>query len=417
MQQRSIDPEVQRNPDAFMAWVRKQSPAWHDPDTGVYFVTRDEDLRRVAMDPQTFSNVINPAVFRVVQGRALEEVDPEVAAILKDKGWLVPTTLLLTDPPAHTRYRRLAQEALNPRMVQQMLPHIVDRARSLFDSLPANGEVEFVDDYSKRLPIWVIGRYIFGAPESDFDRITGWAEQFFLTLMPAAPREEYLRTVHTIIEMHRFIKARVDAFRAKPDDGILLSRLITIHERTGDAALSDEELLSIMQVFLVAGHDTTRQTIGNAAFELARHPELQARLRQDPSGIPAFLNEVLRLYAAANVTPRIATKDTDIGGVPVPAGSMIFMVWGSANRDEKLHPDPDRFDADRPDARNHLSFGWGIHHCVGAHLARAQIQITLEEMLKRYSSIELAVDPSELEYAPNLNSRGLVRLPLRVVAA
>jgi cytochrome P450 len=356
-------------------------------------------------------------VFRSVQGRILEQRDPEVADRLKSKGWLVPSTLLLTDPPDHTRYRRLAQEALNPRMVQQMLPHILGRAQSLLDAFPREGTVDFVADFSKKLPIWVIGRWVFGAPESDFERINTWAEQFFLTLMPAAPREEYLRTVDAIIAMQHFIKARIDAFRAAPDDGILLSRLLTVHERTGDAALSIEELLSFMQVLLVAGHDTTRQTIGNAAFELARHPELQDRLRRDPTQIPLFINEILRLYAAANVTPRIARCDADIGGVPVPAGSMIFMAWGSANRDDRVHPDPDRLDIDRPDARNHLSFGWGIHHCVGAHLARAQIQVTLEELLKRFSTIRLAVDESALEFAPNMNSRGLVTLPLAVRAA
>ncbi|HKY91877.1 MAG TPA: hypothetical protein VJM11_12595, partial [Nevskiaceae bacterium] len=207
MQQRSIDPEVQRDPMPFLAWVRKQSPAWRDPDTGVFFVTRDEDLRRVSMDTATFSNIIDPTIFRTVQGRVLEQRDPEVADRLKAKGWLVPPTLLLTDPPDHTRYRRLAQEALNPRMVQQMWPHIVGRAQSLLDAFPRESTVDFVAQYSKKLPIWVIGRWVFGAPESDFERITAWAEQFFLTLMPAAPREEYLRTVDTIITMQHFIKA------------------------------------------------------------------------------------------------------------------------------------------------------------------------------------------------------------------
>lgn len=415
-QYRSIELEVQKRPMPFLAWLRREAPIYHDPDTGVFFITRDEDLRRVAMDPTNFSSVIDPTVFRVVQGKSLEQSDPEVAERLKARGWLVPTTLLLTDPPDHTRFRRLMQEALSPKSVEQMSPHLRTRINALLDEFPADGHVEFVADFAKRLPIWTVGRFIFGAPEADFQMINDWSDQFFLTLMPGASREEYLRTVDTVIEMHRYIKANIDRFREQHDEGVLLSRLIRVHEKTGDTPLSDEEMISMMQVMLLAGHDTTRQTLANSLFELARQPELVARMRADRSLVPKFINEVLRMHAAANVTSRIARVDTDINGTLIPAGSMVFMAWGSANRDERVHPDPDRFDVDRPDARNHLSFGWGIHHCVGAHLARAQIALSLEQVLDRYTGITLDVAESEIDYAPSMNTRTLMRLPLALHA-
>lgn len=412
---RATDPEVQKNPQLFFAWLRREAPVYRDPDFGAFFITRDEDIRRVAMDPTTFSSVINPAVFRVVQG-LLEESDPEVAERLKSRGWLVPTTLLLTDPPAHTRYRRLVQEALNPKSVAELTPHIRARVLEILDGLPREGEVEFVSAFAQRLPIYMVGRFIFGAPESDHPRINAWADQFFLTLMPAASREEYLKTVDAIIAMHHYIKARIDVLRERAEDHVLLSRLLRIHEQTGDEPLSEPELMSMMQVFLIAGHDTTRQTLANALQVLASYAEIQQRVRADKTLLPQFINEVLRLYAAAAVTPRIAACDTQLHGVAIPKGSMIFMAWGSANRDEGVHPDPDRFDLDRPDAKSHLSFGWGIHHCVGAHLARAQLSIALGEILGRYRGIELAVPGNELEYVPNMNSRALVRLPLNLRA-
>lgn len=415
---KTTDMQVQQNPMPFLAWLRGIAPVWRDPETGVFFITRDEDIRRVAMDPATFSSIIDPSIFRGVQGKLLETSDPEVAARLKARGWLVPSTLLLIDPPEHTRFRRLMQEALSPKSVDQIVPHIRTRVAELLDQFPAGEQIEidFVDAFAKRLPIWVIGRFIFGAPESAFEQINDWADQFFKTLMPVAPREEYLKTVDVIIEMHHYIKSRIDHYSAHPDEEVLLSRLLRVHEKNGDAPLHVEELLSMMQVMLVAGHDTTRQTLANCLFELARDSRLLNRLRDDATQMPKFINEILRLYAAANVTPRIAAVDASVAGVDIPKGSMIFMAWGSANRDDKTHPNPDQIDIDRPDARNHLSFGWGIHHCVGAHLARAQIGAALSGILARYGDIRFAVDAETLEYAPSMNTRSLMALPLTMRA-
>jgi cytochrome P450 len=406
------DLSVQKNPYPFFAWLRSEHPVYQDPATGVYFVTQDADIRQVAMDSQNFSSVIDPSVFRVVMGKQLEQSDPEVADLLKTNGWLLPTTLLLIDPPEHTRYRRLAQEALSPRAVQQLLDAVRGRIDELLNEFPADGHVEFVNDFAKRLPLWVICRFIFGADESDFQQINDWADQFFLTLMPAAPREEYMVTVQTMIRMHHYIKDKIDHFRATPDDNILLSRLINVHLTTGDTPLADEELISIMTVMLLAGHDTTRQSLGNALLELSRHPELGAQMRSDSSKILPFIHEVLRLNPPANVTPRITAADVEVHGTLIPKGSMVFVAWGSANRDHHVFPNPDNFDITRPNGKHHLSFGWGLHHCVGAHLARAQVTLTLEAILQRFSSVSLAIDDSELDYAPSMNTRSLERLPL-----
>ncbi len=409
----TTDISVQKNPFPFFEWLRSEHPVYLDPATSCYFISQDADIRKVTMDTTNFSSVIDPSIFRVVMGKSLETSDPEVAAILKEKGWLLPTTLLLIDPPDHTRYRRLAQEALSPKAVNQLLEHVRNRTDELIQQFPADSPVDFVEDYAKRLPLWVICRFIFGADEEDFQQINDWADQFFVTLMPAAPREEYLVTVDTMIQMHHYIKRKIDFFKATPDDNILLSRLISVHKITGDQGLSDEELISIMTVMLLAGHDTTRQSLSNCMLELTRHPELMDVLHNDKSKIPIFINEVLRLHPPANVTPRIATNDTEIHGVTIPKGSMVFIAWGSGNRDSSVHTNPNTFDMERANGKNHLSFGWGMHHCVGAHLARAQLSISIEEILQRFDTIELAIDEAELDYNPSMNTRSLERLPLR----
>lgn len=413
----TIDVAVQKQPNEFFKWLRNNDPVFHDPHTGAFFISKEEHIRQVTMDVANFSNVIDPSVFRIVQGYGLEQSDPEVAAILKEKGWLLPTTLLIVDPPEHDRYREFAKETLTPRSVRALSDAIRDRADHLIARFPKNHPVDFVDAFAKSLPLWLIGKYIFGAPEEDFEMINDWADQFFLTLIPTAPREEYLRTVDQMIEMHHYIKRNIDRFRQEPDDSVLLSRLIHMQDANGGSPLTDEEMMSMMQVLLIAGHDTTRQSLTNCVLELARHPDVFERLRANPKDIPNFIAEVLRLNSPANVTARISTNAVEVGGVMIPAGSMIFVAWGSGNRDADAHPEPDNFNIDRPEKNRTLAFGYGVHHCVGVHLAREQLRVSIEQLLAHYSGVSLAIAEQELDYLPSFNTRSLVRLPVHFTHA
>lgn len=414
---KTIDPDVQKRPNAFFAWLRQNEPVFHDPYTGAFFISKEEHIRQVTMDVENFSNVIDPSVFRIVQGYGLEQSDPEVAAILKAKGWILPTTLLIVDPPEHNRYREFAKESLTPRSVRALSDAIRSRADQLIAQFPTNEPVDFVESFAKAMPLWLIGKYIFGAPEEDFGMINDWADQFFLTLIPTAPREEYLRTVDQMIEMHHYIKRNIDRFRKEPDHSVLLSRLIHMRDANGGSPLTDEEMMSMMQVLLIAGHDTTRQSLTNCVLELARHPHLVERLRANPRDIPNFIAEVLRLNSPANVTARLATGTVVVGGVEIPAGSMIFVAWGSGNRDVDAHPEPDEFDIDRPEKNRTLAFGYGIHHCVGIHLAREQLRVSIEQLLAHYSGVALAIGEQELDYLPSFNTRSIVSLPVRFTPA
>lgn len=406
-----LDPQLQSDPLDFFAALRKQAPVYLEPRTGAYFITRAEDIRAAVSQPEVFSNEVDPSVFRVCQGLSLEQRDPEVAQRLKEKGWLVPHTLLLTDPPVHGRYRRLVMEALSAQAIRRIEPLIkaqIDRYLEPFDQ----GEtVDFLAAFAQKLPVSIILNFL-GASLDHLDNVNDWADQFFSTMMGQTSREEYLKSVDAIAEVHKFIATRVEEIEQRPDHS-LLSTLMHAHEATGDAPLTLEELLSICQVLLMAGHDTTRQTLTNAVCALATRPEVLRRLDANRELIRSFVDEVVRLYSPANVTSRFTIQDTTLGGVHIPKHSTVFICWGSGNRDEQLFPAADELRCPRENLSAHMGFGYGIHFCVGMRLAKAQLGLTIEALLDRYSEITLAVEPDELSYAPAINLRALTSLPIR----
>lgn len=406
-----LDPAVQSNPLEFFAVLREQAPVYLEPRTGAYFITRAEDLRYVAEHPEIFSNIVDPTVFRACMGLPLAELDPEVAELLRREGWLVPFTILLTDPPIHGRYRRLAMEALSPKAVKQIEPFICTRIDTLLSRFDGGEAVDFLVEFAQRLPLSIILKFL-GAGEKHLQNVNDWTDQWFGTLMGQTPREEYLKSVRAICQIQKLVAARIDEVHRQRDDSLLCT-LMHAHEATGDEPLTLEETISIFSVLLFAGHDTTRQTLTNAARLLATDKALYPRLREKPELIKAFVEEVIRLYSPANVTPRVAAQATEIGGVKIPANAPIFMCWGSGNRDPRRFAEPDTLQCSRDAAATHLGFGAGIHFCAGSRLARAQLTLTVEALVARYSDISLAVPESELQYAPAINLRALLALPVR----
>lgn len=406
-----LDPAVQANPQEFFAVLREQAPVYQEPRTGAYFITRAEDLRYVAEHPEIFSNIVDPTVFRACMGLPLAELDPEVAGLLRQEGWLVPFTILLTDPPVHGRYRRLVMEALSPKAVKQIEPFIRGKIDSLLQRFDSGNEVDFLFEFAQRLPLSIILKFL-GAGEEHLHNVNAWTDQWFSTLMGQTSREEYLKSVHAICQIQKLVVARVDEVHRQRDDSLLCT-LMHAHETTGDEPLTLEETISIFSTLLFAGHDTTRQTLTNATRALATDKTLYAQLREQPELIKSFVEEVIRLYSPANVTPRIAAQDTELGGVKIPAQSPIFMCWGSGNRDPQQFVNPDHLQCPRDTAATHLGFGAGIHFCAGSRLARAQLTATVEALVARYSDISLAIPESELQFAPAINLRALLRLPVR----
>jgi cytochrome P450 len=406
-----LAPDVQRDPMAYFQVLREQAPVYHEPLTGVYMVTRAKEIRYVAEHPELFSNIIDPTVFRVCQGLSLAEKDPEVAARLREKSWLVPHTLLFTDPPIHARYRRLALEALSPKAVKKLVPFIEQQVQRFITPFDTGETIDFVETFTERVPLATVQRFV-GAPDSDREMINRWTHQFFSTQLGQTTREEYFKTVDAISELFNYVADRIEAVKQQRD-GTLIDDLLHAHEKTGDEALTLEELLSMFQVLMLAGHDTTRQTLASGMRILATDPAMYRQLKENPDQIGSFSEEVIRMYSPATLTPRIAAVDSELAGVKIPKGSTVFVCWGSANRDPDVFTNPDAFQCPRSNVMEHFGFGAGPHFCVGNRLARTTTGIAFNAFLQRYDSITLAVPESELHYMASANLRALLGLPIR----
>jgi len=319
--------------------------------------------------------------------------------------------LLNIDPPDHTRLRRLMQKAFTPRRAAQLRPRTAEIAASLLDQLTAGGDVvDLLGDYARPLPITVISE-LLGIPVTD----RRW---IWVTVTDYGKGGEELQRVPQ--ELGAYFARLITAKRAKPGDD-LLSALVLAHDNAsedgGGGALTTTELLSGAYHLVMAGFDTTVNLIASGTLALLTHPEEMARLRQDPSLLPAAVEELLRFTSPVNhVTARFATEDLRIGDVVIPAGDPVLIATSSADRDPAQFPDPDRLDIGR-DSGSHVAFGHGIHYCLGAPLARMEAEVALGALLTRFPEVSLAVPPEELRWRPVSLMNGLESLPVRLASA
>jgi cytochrome P450 len=320
-----------------------------------------------------------------------------------------PASMLNANPPDHTRLRRLVSRAFTQRRVEGLRAHITRRVDELVSAMADRGEVDVMNALAFPLPVSVIGEML-GVPPADRPQFQGLVRDSTATLelvVTAADRER-ARAARTVIEAY-FLELFAER-RARPGAD-LLSALIAAEE-AGDT-LSEEELLATVVLLFAAGFETTTNLIANGLVALLAHPDQLARLRREPQLMRAAVEELLRYDTPNHVQGRQATQDLELGGTPVAAGEIVITLLGAANRDPARYPDPDRLDVARPDAQP-LSFGGGIHHCLGAPLARLECEIALSALLRRFGAIELAGTPVR---RPSLALRGFVSLPVRLVPA
>ncbi|WP_338676762.1 cytochrome P450 [Streptomyces sp. SCSIO 30461] len=310
-------------------------------------------------------------------------------------------TMLASDPPQHTRLRKLVTKAFTTGAVAELRPFIAQVTDELLDQWPAGEPADFVADLAVPLPVIVICE-LLGIPQADRPDIQRWSAQLFAAAQPDA--------IDTASHaMADYMTGLITAKRQNPGT-CLLDRLISA--RDGNDHLSEEELLSLAVLLLVAGHETTTNALGNAALALLQHPTELDRLRDNPVQVPAALDELLRFDSSVSTaTFRFTTKAITLGGTDIPAGVPVLVALGAANRDPKRFPAPDRLDLDR-DAAAHLAFGHGIHRCLGAPLAKAEVEIALRTVLTRFPGIRLAQPPSELNWRRTRLVRGLESLPV-----
>ncbi len=318
--------------------------------------------------------------------------------------------MLSVDPPHHTRLRRLVSAAFSPRRVKALRPHVQHIADDLLDDVAARDPtsvVDLVSAFAFPLPFTVICE-LLGVPEEDRARL---GEQFSRLLMPTSSPAQYAEAKEASDAVVAMLHALVDQKQRIPAAD-LVSALIDA--RDGGERLTDQELLSTIFQLIVAGHDTTASLIGNSVVALFRHPSQLAELRREPEKIGAALEEFLRYDAPVpHSTFRYAVEPVEIGGVTIPAGAQVIISLAAANRDGQKYRDPESLDIDRGAVR-HVAFGYGVHHCLGAPLARMEGTIALGSLLRRFPQITLAVQPEDLHWGhgDGLVLRGLNELPV-----
>ncbi len=318
--------------------------------------------------------------------------------------------MLSVDPPDHSRLRRLVSAAFTPRRVEALRPRVQAIVDDLLDAIAAAGPdapIDLVSAFAFPLPFTVICE-LLGVPEPDRADL---GRGLIALLVPTSTPDEYARAKAASDAVVAKLEALVDAKQASPGDD-LVSGLITA--RDGDERLSTQELLSTIFQLIVAGHDTTASLIGNGVVALLRNPEQLGELRSDPVKLAVAVEELLRYDAPVpHSTFRYAVAPMDIGGVTIPAGAQVIICLAAANRDSGQYADPEELDLDRAQSR-HLAFGHGIHHCLGAPLARMEGQLALGSLLRRFPALRLAVPVDELHWGhgDGLVLRGLSELPV-----
>lgn len=325
-----------------------------------------------------------------------------------------PSLMLVnTDPPKHEVERKLVSQAFSPRRVRRLEPWLTDLVPHLLDDL-GEGEVD-VMSFAAEIPTRAMVR-LLGLPEGDHVRFKNWANAFMLSsaLTPEermASNQEMVGAFAARLAEHSSIIAAQGASEDVEDAEDLISALLRA-EVDGER-LTPEEIVRFCVTLVVAGSETTTFLIGNLLHALASEPEITARLRADRSMIPAFVEETMRRDGPPQRLFRIATRDVEVGGKLIRAGEWVALFFGSANRDPAVFPDPNRLDIDRPNLRKQLSFGTGLHFCLGSSLARLEVTAMLNAVLDRYQHIGLCDDPGTKQTA-SLLTHAYVRLPLEL---
>jgi cytochrome P450 len=391
-------PAFKANPYPFYAQLRDQAPV-HRIILGdkrpAWLVSRYNDVVTVLKDDRFVKDK------RYVMSREQLAREPWIPKMLKP----IERNMLDADAPDHTRLRALVHMAFTPRLIENMRARIQRLTDELLDAMEARGRMDLIRDYALPLPTTIIAEML-GVPDRERHKFQRWSSAIVSTV---PGKWQMLKVIPSLIALLRYIRRLVRTRRAAPQDD-LVSALVLAHE-AGDR-LSEDELMAMVSLLLIAGHETTVNLIGNGMLALLEHPQQLELLRDDPGLIKPAVEELLRYDGPLETaTERYAREDVAIAGVTIPRGEMVFAVLASANRDERQFDRPDTLDLTREPNR-HLAFGQGVHFCLGAPLARLEGQIAINTLLRRIPDLRLAVASQTLRRRPGLVLHGLKSLPV-----
>jgi cytochrome P450 len=330
-------------------------------------------------------------------------------------GYRPVDTMLTADPPIQTRYRKAAGKAFSTRRIQSFEPRIREITDELFDALPDQGRVNVMHALAVPIPVRVIA-HMLSIPEERSADVKRWSDDSVASIGVSISKQRAIEAGRSIVELQHFLAELISQRQTSPRDDFL--------SELADADFEDEsgeirkleipEMLSIVQQLMVAGNETTTKALNEMVRLLIENPLEWKRVQEDPGVIPKVVEEGLRLASPNQGLFRVASEDTELEGVPIPKGARLWVMFGSANRDERVFPDPDRFDSSRENLNEAVTFGRGAHFCIGAPLARLEIRVFVEQLARRVESMALAPGAT-LEYEPSFILRGLKSLEIEMV--
>ncbi len=394
------DPAVLAYPHDLLATLRATRPVCpaRDPRGSIiYLVTSaalvDEATKRVDDFSSKFTHLLVAGDAGNAEATQILSQEPSTSGLL-----------LTSDDPEHKRYRALVNAVFAQGRVANLAPTIDRILDDLIDAMVAKGEADFVNDFAVLLPTYVIAD-ILGLSRKDWHLVRLWSDSVIRIVSRMGTPQEEVAAAHHVVAFRRFIRETVEARRAEPRDD-LISNLVNVR-LDGLSPLTNEETADLTFEIAVAGNETTRNTLMSGLAQLLRHPDQMEALRNDPSLVANAVEELLRYETPASSMWRIATRDTELGGVKIPQGAELLLRYDAANRDPARFADPDAFDIRRTNARTHSAFGApGVHRCLGQMLARKELSMALPKLLSRLHNIRIVKD-SDTAYWPGLLHRGI----------
>ena len=411
-----LDAGLQNCPYHAYEKLRDEAPVWKDPLTGFYVVTRFEDLRALLLDTDAYVNGM-----RGGQGGGRGRIDPQRAErmlnLYKEQGWVPAPTLAGRDDPNHKQMRAMFNEAFRPKKINAMDPFVAETAYKLIDAFIDEGHCDWIKQFAVPLPLIVIGRQV-GVPEEDIWQIKAWTDAWVQRLGMMQTEAEERWSVEMEIEAQQYFQPIFERLRREPDD-TLLSDLVNRVIPEWGRPLNDNELhAEMMADTFVGGSETSTNAIGYGVKLLVENPDSWAMLKADPDRhLRTFCEEVLRLEGPVQGLFRTAAKDIELHGVTIPAGSMINIRYAAANRDEREFECPEQLDLSRDKPGRHLAFGSGIHHCLGAPLARREMYWSFKALVDRVDELWFAPGRNDFAIAPNFALRALKELHIEFKAS
>ena len=385
--------------------IRREQPVYFMEELGAWYVSRYEDVRHVKKHPEIFSN-------NIFELGAQRGASRDIAESYRDEhGWRRVSTLQRTDPPLHTKYRKLINHAFTVKRIRAMTPYVETVVNDLIDGFIDQGRCDFVWDFAIPLPCTVIADQL-GVPREKIWQLKEWSDAMLAPGGGFTDDAAALKCGQLVVEAQQFFAKVIEERRREPRDDIISDLVHTkvTDDQGAERHLDMHELQDLLDQLLTGGNETTTNAIGSALMLLLQRPGTMQRMREDPKLLRNFIEESLRFETPVIHLWRVTTQDTELGGVSLPKGSSVALGYASANRDETVFEDSETFDIARKKPGAHLAFGSGPHHCPGAALARQEMFSTFTILLHRLENIRLQNPEDEFLHVPSSFLRGLAHL-------